>query len=676
MRYRAEIDGLRALAVVPVILFHAGFKHFSGGFVGVDVFFVISGYLITSIILEELEEGTFSGVNFYERRARRILPALFFVMAVCIPLAWIWLTPFDMKRFAQSLAAVSTFSSNILFWRESGYFDTATELKPLIHTWSLAVEEQYYILFPLFLMLTWKLGKRCIIAILIALAVIGLGIAQWGAYNRPTPTFYLLPTRGWEILLGSFVAFYFHREKRLNISTTLSQIFSLLGIALILLAILAFDKQTPFPSLYTLIPTLGTVLVITFTNEKTLVHRFLSNKAFVGMGLISYSVYLWHQPLFAFVRHRNLHEPSSEVMIGLSVAAVILGYLSWRFVEHPFRKRGFVSRRSLFVLALALSIFFVTFGLFVQSHYKPPTELKVGSETVKIPEKFAGVIIDGRDCSFPSFPNGVCRIIGTRSSQQTDLSLFVVGDSHARVLTEAIYKDTSLYTEFFDLSAGGCPFLLGMSVYIGSDRHFCSDTYQSERLAYLSSNGKYKKVVILSARLPLYLYGNGFDNEIGGVEREQGTRIYAASSRMVDEVERQKEFFHSLTDTLIQVLSIADRVFLILPSHTNGWDPTLRAEQLSTKIQTITEMEQQLSVPSAVVENRVKEVNSFILQFSASNPRLTVIDPRKFTCSNVDMLCYGFKDGEFLFADSHHLSLFVNQKISSEIAGYLRRFYE
>ena len=176
MDYRREIDGLRALAVLPVILFHAGFEMFSGGFVGVDVFFVISGYLITTIILSELEQGRFSIVNFYERRARRILPALFLVMLVCIPFAWFLFLPGDMKDFSQSLVAVSVFASNILFWHESGYFDTAAELKPLLHTWSLAVEEQYYLLFPLFLMLFWRLGKRWI---LVLLAIVGVAIFLW-----------------------------------------------------------------------------------------------------------------------------------------------------------------------------------------------------------------------------------------------------------------------------------------------------------------------------------------------------------------------------------------------------------------------------------------------------------------------------------------------------------------
>lgn len=195
MDYRREIDGLRTLAVLPVIFFHAGFQIFSGGFVGVDVFFVISGYLITTIILAELERGKFSIVNFYERRARRILPALFFVLFVCLPFAWTWLVPDDMKNFSQSLVAVSAFSSNILFWRTSGYFDTAAELKPLLHTWSLAVEEQYYVFFPLVLMLTWRLGKRCIISLLFIFFCGSLAVAQWTSVHVPMFGFFMLPTR-------------------------------------------------------------------------------------------------------------------------------------------------------------------------------------------------------------------------------------------------------------------------------------------------------------------------------------------------------------------------------------------------------------------------------------------------------------------------------------------------
>lgn len=190
MDYRREIDGLRALAVLPVILFHAGFKVFSGGFVGVDVFFVISGFLITTIILAELEVGKFSLINFYERRARRILPVLFFVMLLCLPFAWMLLIPEDMRSFSHSLVAVSAFASNILFWGTSGYFDSAAELKPLLHTWSLAVEEQYYVFFPIFLMFAWRLGKRWILGALILVFFVSLALAQWASSAMPMAGFF------------------------------------------------------------------------------------------------------------------------------------------------------------------------------------------------------------------------------------------------------------------------------------------------------------------------------------------------------------------------------------------------------------------------------------------------------------------------------------------------------
>lgn len=360
--YRREIDGLRALAVLPVILFHAGFDTFSGGFIGVDVFFVISGYLITSIILSEQEAGTFSLINFYERRARRILPALFLVMAVCIPFAWFWLLPSDMENFSQSLSAVSVFASNILFWRESGYFDTAAELKSLLHTWSLAVEEQYYVLFPLFLMFMWRFARRWTVATLAVIAMTSLAVAQWGAYNNPAAAFFLLPTRGWELAIGAFIAFYFSRHKSIEVSDLTRQIGSLLGLMLILYAVFAYGKKTPFPSLYALAPTIGAALIILYATPNTFVGKALATKAFVGIGLISYSTYLWHYPLFAFARHRSVTEVSVTLYLLLSITALLLAYGTWRFIENLFRNRKIFTRRQIAVLAISFSCLFIAFG--------------------------------------------------------------------------------------------------------------------------------------------------------------------------------------------------------------------------------------------------------------------------------------------------------------------------
>ena len=359
MQYRAEIDGLRALAVIPVILFHAGFEIFSGGFVGVDVFFVISGYLITTIILNDIEKNQFSVIHFYERRARRILPALFFVMLACIPFAWIWMLPEDMKNFSQSLFAVSFFASNILFFRESGYFDNSSEEKPLLHTWSLAVEEQFYVFFPIFIILIWRFGKNRVFWIIFFLALISLVLSEWGWRNNATKNFYLTPSRVWELFAGSIAALYVQKK-----GVKKNDFLASAGIAAIILSVFVFDEQTPSPSIYILLPVLGAVLLVLFGKQETFVGKLLSSKAFVLMGLISYSTYLWHQPLFAFARIR-LHEPEGIIFLLLALLSMCFAYISWRFIEQPFRGiNSIVQKRStIFAISICGIIFFSTFGL-------------------------------------------------------------------------------------------------------------------------------------------------------------------------------------------------------------------------------------------------------------------------------------------------------------------------
>jgi peptidoglycan/LPS O-acetylase OafA/YrhL len=365
-KYRAEIDGLRAVAVVPVILFHAGIEQFSGGYVGVDIFFVISGYLITTIILTEMGDNTFSLVSFYDRRARRILPALFLVMLLSSLFAWFWLMPADMKDFSQSLVAVPMFSSNILFWQETGYWGTANEIKPLLHTWSLAVEEQYYVIFPIFLMLMWGLQKHWLLSSFILLAVISLAFAQWGAYTQPSATFFLLPSRAWELLIGACIAFYFlYREnkvQKLFYSSATAEVLSFIGLILIGYSVFIFDEEIPFPSIYTLLPTLGTGLIILFASRKTLVGKFLGSRIPVGIGLISYSAYLWHQPLFAFARQRSLTQPAETLYLLLAILTFLLAYISWKYVEKPFRVKGLLGRRFILWFGFLGSAIFILFG--------------------------------------------------------------------------------------------------------------------------------------------------------------------------------------------------------------------------------------------------------------------------------------------------------------------------
>ncbi|WOJ95029.1 acyltransferase family protein [Congregibacter variabilis] len=359
LKYRPEIDGLRAIAVIPVIFFHAGLNIFSGGFVGVDVFFVISGYLITTLLIEDIQGGHFSIVRFYERRARRILPALFFVMLCCMPFAWAWMLPVEMRDFSESLIAVSLFGSNILFWQESGYFQSAAELKPLLHTWSLAVEEQYYVVFPLFLMFTWSIGKNRVLLLVLGLVLISFLLGEWGWRYKPDANFYLAPTRAWELLVGSITAFFVQR-RGVRANNTLS----LSGLGLILIAIFTYTDETPFPSYFAIVPVLGVALLVLFASKQTIAGRILSSRPLVLIGLLSYSAYLWHQPLLAFARIRYTGEAIEILMIALSVAAIGLGYLSWRYIEKPFRNSSFLSRNRVFAMYILGSLFFVGIGAY------------------------------------------------------------------------------------------------------------------------------------------------------------------------------------------------------------------------------------------------------------------------------------------------------------------------
>jgi len=350
MEYRREVDGLRALAVLPVLLFHAGIPAFQGGFVGVDVFFVISGYLITGILRKELSRGQFTLRSFYERRARRILPALFVVAFTSIPFACYWMMPSQLQDFSQSLVAISLFSANIFFLLKSGYFQPSSELSPMLHTWSLAVEEQYYVVFPLLMMALWRFGVKTTLFAIGAIAIASLATAQSMSTTAPNANFFLATGRAWELMIGAVLAFAPRGRPR---SPALRECGAILGIGAVVCSILFFDDSTPFPSLWTLIPTLGTALILYCASPENRLGRLLGSSVLVGIGLISYSTYLWHQPLFAFARIRSLEPPPSVTFLGLCLVALGLGYLSWRYVERPFRDRQRVTSRQVFAASVA-----------------------------------------------------------------------------------------------------------------------------------------------------------------------------------------------------------------------------------------------------------------------------------------------------------------------------------
>jgi len=365
LTYRADVDGLRAVAVLPVILYHAGVSLFSGGFVGVDVFFVVSGYLITSIILDEIRVGTFTYLGFYERRVRRIFPALFLMMAVSLPLGLTVLVPEHLEDFGQSVIAAALFVSNFFFFLEDGYFEGPAELHPMLHTWSLAVEEQFYLLMPLLLAVLVR-RRISVVGVLLALAGLSLAFSVWQVENNPSAAFYLLPARFWELMLGAVLAAAAIPAIR---SAGLSGVGVLAGLLAIAVAVFTYDEATTFPGAAALLPCVGTALIIYCGRTVNPVSTLLGSPPLRRIGLLSYSLYLWHFPLMVFARHLIIR-PFTALEIFLLVALTfVLAALSWRFVEQPFRARSAsgesqVSRRRLFQLAALVMLAAVGFGVF------------------------------------------------------------------------------------------------------------------------------------------------------------------------------------------------------------------------------------------------------------------------------------------------------------------------
>ena len=367
MQYRKEIDGLRAIAVVPVILFHAGVPYFNGGFIGVDIFFVISGYLITTIISSEIERGIFSIANFYERRARRIMPMLFCILFLCSIYSWFCLQPSDLKSFASSVISVVFFYSNFHFYFESGYWEISSELKPLLHTWSLAVEEQFYLIFPVLLLIVKRLKKSMLLITVVGLTVMSLGISQWASIHAPTANFYLIFTRFWELAIGAIIGLVNVKYKSFYTKITqnhkANNMLSLLGMAMIVSSILFFTESTPFPGIAALLPTLGTLLIIVFASNVGLVGKVLSTPVMVKIGLISYSAYLWHQPILAFAKYQSFPELSGVTKAILVLLVFPISYLSWKYVESPFRNKSIFPKRRIFSFWATGTLIFATIGI-------------------------------------------------------------------------------------------------------------------------------------------------------------------------------------------------------------------------------------------------------------------------------------------------------------------------
>lgn len=653
MDYRREIDGLRAIAVLPVILFHAGLPGFHGGFVGVDVFFVISGYLITTIILAELERGSFSIVSFYERRARRILPALFLVITVSLPFVWQWMTAVEAKEFGDSLIAVAAFLSNILLWRQSGYFDTANELKVLLHTWSLAVEEQFYVFFPPLLMMLWRSGRQCIGFALIVTAILSFFAADWGAVHRPTAAFYLLPTRCWELLLGALAAWYL--RGRTPTKSVANEVGAGLGIALIAVSCFMLDERTPFPGRYALLPTTGAMLVVLCASPQVIAGRLLGHSSLVGIGLISYSAYLWHQPLMALGRIRSDGEPSLAIMTSLSLASLVLAYFSWRFVERPFRDRQRFSGRWIFTFATIGTMALIALGILTHSTHgfesRRPPNLTWDTFGQKI-ERIGDV------CDLAPMP-GQPGLMGCEFGAPTGSRIVVLyGDSHAQALSASLdrhFKQADI--RGIKIALDGCQ-VVPTIVDTTSPATGAAKACQAKMRTLVDFLRQQRADVVVAARWSFRLYpvvGKIVDmpsrNSEGGLERE-AYREYAVESGTTRSLGEAPKL-EALQGLVSDLLGSGSHVVLVYPIPELSWNVAgLNYRHFNAKGAPL----QEISIPIEDYRRRNRFVIEAFEAFS-SEPRFTAVRPEAVFCDSfVPGRCAGQVKGRPLYFDDDHVS--------------------
>lgn len=374
MKYRADIDGLRTIAVLSVFLFHLGIAGFSGGFVGVDVFFVISGYVIARSLEDNLDRGRFSVWGFYNKRIRRIFPALFATMLATLVISYFMLLPEFFTNFSESLSASAAFVSNIYFWREWGYFSPDSMTKPLLHTWSLSVEEQYYIFAPLFTWLVYSFFHRKWRMVLLPILLISLALSIVAMTKAPTANFFLLPTRAWELLLGALLA---HSPPMPLRSKTMREILGALAICMIGYAVFMFDNGTPFPGYNAIFPCFGAAMLIYLGQSGgSSINTAISQRAMAATGKISYSLYLVHWPLISFAYFITLAPPTPLQALGILVLGFILATLSWRFIEQPFRSPRYWDTRNVICAGLAAIVVFAAVGV-------------VGIKTKGLPSRFS-----------------------------------------------------------------------------------------------------------------------------------------------------------------------------------------------------------------------------------------------------------------------------------------------
>lgn len=658
IKYRPEIDGLRAIAVVAVLIYHANFiisgkQFFSGGYLGVDVFFVISGYLITLILLKEMRDSSFSYVSFYERRARRILPALFVILSITTVLAWSFLSPVLFKNYSASLASTSVFGSNFFFWNDTGYNAEASVYKPLLHTWSLAVEEQFYIIFPIILFLVWKYARQYLLAVLTGFFILSLSYASWISQNDANTAFYLIPGRAWELMAGALLAHFEIKHGR-NQNSGYGKLLPLTGIIMIFASLVLFNQTTTHPSFITLIPVAGTMMFIRYSQPDCGISRIMENRVLTGIGLISYSLYLWHQPIYSLARIRSQTEATPSDKFEWIALSFLLAFITYLFVEKPFRNKQRILTRYFWIASFIGFTALFTFGLY--GYYKDGIPDRLPTFIGKVAEAEKRIFLPnddhGNSCRVLSFNSGRCSFAG---EDQTGLTILTVGDSHIATLHAPIYDRLQTFSAFIPLTRNGCLFALDLERGRENKQRVCNRATTQLQLDKILEQRN--PLVIAGGRLPLHIESSRFNNKEGGAEPRGQLPTFILANNKEYTPASMDSVKLAFAGTTKQLVENGVKVVLIYPIPEVGWHVPrkLTSMLIGKQFHELTELGDLplLTTSYSVYKERSRRAYE-IYDSIPDHENLLRIYPDKLLCSGAR--CKTHSESIIYYRDDNHLS--------------------
>jgi len=670
-KYRADIDGLRALAVLAVVCFHAFPNVLTGGFVGVDIFFIISGFLISSILLRSLKEGTFSFKEFYLRRILRIFPALIVVLSACYFIGWLVLLPKEFQQLGRHMVGGTGFVSNLFFWQEAGYFDNSAETKPLLHLWSLGVEEQFYIVWPCLLLLAWKLRRDALNMAAFIIAV-SFAVNVYTVYTDTVQAFYSPIARFWELLLGGLLAYIqlhtIHIEQRvrqginsllnkfevrslpvLN-SEKLQNSLSILGALLIAFAVIFVDRNKLFPGWWALLPTLGAYLVISAGPLAVFNRLILSSRPMVWVGLISYPLYLWHWPLLSFATIMEVKTPSLGIRATAVALAFVLAWLTYLLIERPVRF-GKRSKTKISVLVL-LMILLAALGsvAYVKANVRSSTLTK---ERV---DQIAKLDFDLHFVKWSSCPNEPkdwhywgCHILNPH--KPADIAL--LGDSHSKHLASGLAEmDTIINHHNIINRTSSMPVF---ELELAGKRYYESGGYMNKLLEEVI-NSENIKVIMLSGQAMWKI--QQFNNELpweGGAS-EEAKKNAAILEKALDK-------------TLSRLVASGKKIVFFVDTPELDFDPRecVMIRPLYFKNHT---KKDPCAIPRWMFDQRNTQYHRVIRDAQKAFPTVKFINLYDYLCDPV--LCYALKDGKLLYMDMHHLSADGSRYVIGKVADELK----